>query len=75
MKRLVIYCEGQSEDINHGATTHPSARLAAAITGYENLKASHAYFVLAEGGLEAVRDKCPRFHDWLSHWEEWGMQR
>lgn len=35
------------EDINNGSTTHPTARLATAIAGYENLKASNAYFVLA----------------------------
>ena len=61
-----------AEDINHGTATHPSARLAAAVAGYEDLKASNAYFVLAEAGLGAVRPKCPRFHAWLSHWENWG---
>jgi hypothetical protein len=61
------------EDINHGPTSHPAARLANAIPGYEDLKASNAYFVLAEAGLEAVRSKCPRFDAWLKHWETWGM--
>src|SRR5258708_8862895 len=42
-----------AEDINHGATTHPSARLATAVVGYDNLKASNAYFALAESGLGA----------------------
>lgn len=63
-----------AEDINHGPVTHPSARLASAIAGYEDLKASNAYFVLAEAGLEAARAKCPRFNSWLAHWEQWGMQ-
>ncbi|MCU0749209.1 MAG: DUF4276 family protein [Akkermansiaceae bacterium] len=62
------------EDINHGPTTHPAARLATAVAGYEDLKASNAYFVLAEAGLEAVRAKCPRFDAWLKHWEIWGMK-
>ena len=61
------------EDINHGPTTHPAARLATAVAGYEDLKASNAYFVLAEAGLESVRAKCPRFDAWLKHWEVWGM--
>ena len=61
------------EDINHGPTTHPAARLAAAVKGYKNLKASNAYFVLAEAGLETVRAKCPRFDQWLKYWESWGM--
>jgi len=62
-----------AEDINHGPTTHPAARLAAAVDGYEDLKASNAYFVLAEAGLETVRAKCPRFDEWLKQWEAWGM--
>ena len=61
-----------AEDINHGPATHPAARLAGAILGYENLKASNAYFVLAEAGLESVRAKCPRFSAWLDGWEKWG---
>jgi hypothetical protein len=60
------------EDVNQGATTHPSARLAKAIDGYKDLKASNAYFVLAEAGLAAVRVKCPRFDAWLHRWESWG---
>lgn len=63
------------EDIDGGADTHPSARLANAIDGYGNLKASNAYFVLAEAGLSAVRSKCPRFDAWLRHWEKWGGAR
>lgn len=63
-----------AEDINHGSTTHPSARLSAAVPGYEFLKASNAYFVLAEAGLPAARAKCPRFDAWLRHWEKWGEQ-
>lgn len=61
------------EEINHGATTHPAARLAAAVPGYSNLKASNAFFVLAEASLDLVRARCPRFHAWLTHWENWGM--
>ncbi|MCY2979928.1 MAG: DUF4276 family protein [Planctomycetota bacterium] len=62
------------EDINHGATTHPAARLATAVAGYEDLKASNAYWVLARAGLETARAKCPRFDAWLSHWENWGAK-
>lgn len=60
------------EDINHGVTTHPSARLARAIPSYTDLKASNAYFVLAEAGIDSARAKCPRFDAWLHHWEAWG---
>lgn len=61
-----------AEDINHGSQTHPAARLMTAIQGYKSLKASNAYFVLAEAGLPSVRSKCPRFDAWLRYWEEWG---
>jgi len=62
------------EDINHGATIHPAARLATAVAGYEDLKASNAYWVLARADPKTVRAKCPRFDAWLSHWENWGAQ-
>lgn len=73
--RADIAAFDNAEDINHGPATHPSARLASAIAGYEYLKASNAYFVLAEAGLGAARAKCPRFSAWLAHWEQWGMQQ
>ena len=63
-----------AEDINHGPTSHPAARLAAAVNGYEDLKASNAYFVLKEADFPTVRTKCPRFDAWLRYWEQWGMQ-
>jgi len=62
-----------TEDINHGPDTHPAARLAKAIAGYNDLKASNAYFVLAETGFDCIRAKNPRFHAWLDHWEKWGL--
>lgn len=62
-----------AEDINHGPATHPAARLAAAVAGYEDLKASNAYFVLKEANFATIRSKCPRFDTWLKHWESWGM--
>jgi hypothetical protein len=61
-----------AEDINHGSETHPAARLAAVVPGYEDMKPANAYFVLAEAGLAAVRAKCPRFDAWLKQWEDWG---
>jgi hypothetical protein len=61
------------EDINHGASTHPAARICAAIPEYELMKASHAYFVAAEVTLATMRAKCPRFRAWLEKWESWGM--
>jgi len=64
-----------AEDINAGEHTHPAARLAAAIPGYEDLKASNAFFVLAraaEANWMAVRSRCPRFDAWLRYWENWG---
>lgn len=61
------------EDINHGRQTHPAARLAQAVRGYEYLKADNFHWVLAEADLTLVRQRCPRFDAWLTHWEQWGM--
>jgi len=61
-----------AEDINHGNSTHPAARLENAVPGYGALKASNALFVLAEADMAVVRGRCPRFNEWLAHWEQWG---
>ena len=37
------------------------------------LKASHAYWVATEVGLERMRARCPRFRIWMEDWETWGM--
>ena len=61
------------EEINHGRTSHPAARIYAAIPNYYALKASNAYWVAGEIGLDTIRAKCPRFDAWLNGWEQWGM--
>ena len=61
------------EEINHGNTTHPAARISAAIPDYDELKASHAFWVASDVGLERMRHGCPRFRAWLEQWEAWGM--
>jgi hypothetical protein len=61
------------EDINHGKATHPAARIQGAIPKYYELKASNAYWVAAEIGLDTIRSRCPRFNAWLTGWESWGM--
>ena len=62
------------EEINHGRTTHPAARINEAIPDYDDLKASHAYWVASEVTLETMRARCPRFRAWLEKWETWGME-
>jgi hypothetical protein len=63
----------QPEEINHGRQTHPAARINAAIPNYYKLKASNAYWVASEIGLDTMRKACPRFDAWLTQWEAWGM--
>ena len=60
------------EDINHGRATHPAARISNAIPDYDDLKASHAFWVASDVGLERMRQSCPRFCTWLEQWEVWG---
>jgi hypothetical protein len=61
-----------AEDIDDGPTTHPSARLAQAISDYPDRKASYALWALQDAGLDRVRQRCPRFDAWLARWEQWG---
>lgn len=50
------------EDINGGAQTAPSKRLAQ-IFNYD--KIADSGLILEEIGLKTIRDKCPRFRVWL----------
>jgi hypothetical protein len=63
----------EPEEINHGAFTHPAERIMNAIPSYYALKASNAFWVAAEVGLDRMRARCPRFNAWLAQWEAWGM--
>ncbi len=56
------------EEINHGQHTHPKARIKKYIEDYhENIDGP----VLAGYvGLDAIRDKCPHFAQWLTTLEE-----
>ena len=57
------------EDINEGAHTAPSKRIINHLPVYERSKIRVGAPAAAAIGLLALRDKCPHFHDWLSHLE------
>ena len=57
------------EDINEGAHTAPSKRIINHLPVYERSKIRVGAPAAAAIGLLALRDKCPNFHDWLSHLE------
>lgn len=52
------------EDINNSPLTAPSKRLLQAIKGYD--KIVYGACLAAEIGLDTIRQKCPRFHAWLT---------
>lgn len=58
------------EDVNDGADTAPSKRLAAHIPGYS--KIIHGEMATATIGLGTLREACPRFGTWLSRLEGLG---
>jgi hypothetical protein len=53
------------EDINHGAMTAPSKRLDQIFQGDFD-KVEHGPVIAESIGLEAIRQKCPRFDQWVS---------
>lgn len=55
------------EDINDGATTAPSKRLAAHIPGYD--KVLHGQMITDSVGLATLRNRCPGFAHWLAQLE------
>jgi len=55
------------EEINEGATTHPSARIARYIPTYR--KRLHGPLIAERVGLGNIRSRCPHFAVWLSRLE------
>ncbi|MCK5796674.1 MAG: DUF4276 family protein [Deltaproteobacteria bacterium] len=51
------------EDINDGPETAPSKRLMRYIPGYS--KTLHGPMAIEDTGLQAVRERCPRFDQWI----------
>jgi hypothetical protein len=55
------------EDVNDGAETAPSKRLARYVPGYD--KTLHGPIVAEDVGLARLREQCPRFHRWIEKLE------
>lgn len=58
---------GSPEEINQGRDTHPSARLASLVRGYE--KVLHGPLIVARAGLSRLRATCPHFDSWITRLE------
>ena len=58
------------EDINDNYATAPSRRITSEFPGYS--KVVHGPEIIADIGLETIREECPRFNGWLSRLESLG---
>ena len=56
-------------NISRGRDRCPEARTNTAIPVCYELKASKAFLVAAQIGLDIMRAPCPRFHAWIERWE------
>ena len=68
--RTAVQDAGAPELINHGATTHPKARLHSLVGGYK--ETSDGPTLLEKIGIAAVRAACPHFDGWLKRLEALG---
>lgn len=68
--RTAVQDAGAPELINHGATTHPKARLHDLVGGYK--ETSDGPTLLEKIGIAAVRVSCPHFDGWLNRLEALG---
>ena len=55
------------EDIDDGAETAPSKRIARTVSMYR--KALHGPLIAKTMGLDAIREECPRFNQWVERLE------
>lgn len=65
--RNVVQEVGAPELINHGATTHPKARLRTLVEAYK--ETSDGPTLLEKIGITSVRKACPHFDSWLQRLE------
>ena len=56
------------EHINDSPRTHPSARVAALVAGYD--KVLFGLLAMLELGIDAVRAECPHFAGWLTRLQQ-----
>ncbi|MDR1063094.1 MAG: DUF4276 family protein [Azoarcus sp.] len=68
--QTVVQQAGAPELINHGADTHPKARLHSLVGDYK--ETSDGPTLLEKIGIAAVRAACPHFDDWLNRLEALG---
>jgi hypothetical protein len=68
--QTVVRKAGEPERINHGADTHPKARLHSLVGGYK--ETSDGPTLLEKIGVSAIRAACPHFDGWLNRLEALG---
>lgn len=68
--RNAVQEAGAPELINHGATTHPKARLQSLVGAYK--ETSDGPTLIEKIGIAAVRAACPHFDSWLQRLETLG---
>jgi hypothetical protein len=59
----------QPEQVDGGATTHPSRRIINHLPQYDGRKASAGPQTAAHIGLDRLRQACPHFGDWITELE------
>jgi hypothetical protein len=59
------------EEIDDSPTTAPSKRVEALVPGYE--KPLMGTLAVLEIGLQAIREQCPHFRNWLERLESWRL--
>lgn len=70
--RKVVQDAGDPELINHGAKTHPKARLRALAAGYK--ETSDGPTLMNKIGIPIIRSACSHFAGWLNRLEVLGQE-
>jgi len=60
---------GSPEEINDGDATAPSKRIIDVVPEYGDQKATVGPLVAGKIGIEAMKDQCPHFREWLTQIE------
>ena len=69
LEKIVEENGGNPELIDEGHTTAPSKRIIALIPEYDGNKSNTGPAIAALTGMEALRDACPHFNEWIGSCE------
>lgn len=69
----VVQAFPSPESINNSPETAPSKRILGIFPAGTYSKTEHGPLIAEAIGIDAIREKCPAFNEWIGHLQAWGL--